>query len=78
MEERSNGFLLQSVKTGSGTSDLDKLDVSLTHTFLDVQGIQLPGSVTVTQFATVEKWAYSLADCEAMTGVSVEVRAPNQ
>jgi len=73
-----NGFLLQSVKTGAGTRDLDKWDANFTYTFQGVQGIQLPEGVTVTQFATGEKWAYSLADCKAMTGVKVEVRAPNQ
>jgi TonB family protein len=76
--EGPNGFLLQSVKTGGGTSNPDKWDASFTYTFLDVQGIQLPSNVTVTQFATGEKWAYSLTDCKAMTGVKVEVRAPNQ
>jgi hypothetical protein len=73
-----HGFLLQSVKTGAGTSDLDKWDANFTYTFQDAQGIQLPGTVSVTQFATGEKWAYSLADCKATIGVKVEVRAPNQ
>jgi hypothetical protein len=73
-----SGFLLQSVKTGAGTSDLDKWDANFTYAFQDVQGIQLPGGVTVTAFATGEKWAYSLADCEAITGVKVEARALNQ
>jgi len=73
-----SGFLLQSVKTGAGTSDLDKWDANFTYAFQDVQGIQLPGGVTVTAFATGEKWAYSLADCKATIGVKVEVRAPNQ
>jgi TonB family protein len=73
-----NGFLLQSVKTGGGTSDLDKWGAGFTYTFQGVQGFQIPEGVTVTQFATGEKWAYSLADCKATTGVKVEVQAPNQ
>jgi len=73
-----NGFLLQSVKTGPGTSDLDKWDATFTYTFQGIQGVQLPGGVTVTQSATGEKWAYSLDDCKAVTGVKLEVRAPIQ
>ena len=72
-----NGFRLQSVKTGSGTSDLDKWDANFTYTFHGVQGVQLPDGVTVTQLATGEKWAYSLNDCTAVIGVKVEVRSPN-
>jgi hypothetical protein len=34
--------------------------------------------VTVTQSRTGEKWAYSLNDCKAITGIKVKVRAPNQ
>jgi hypothetical protein len=72
----SNGFQLQSVKTGSGTNDLDKWDANFTYTFQGVQGVQLPSSVTVTQSATGEKWAYSLEDCKAMTGVKLDVQSP--
>jgi hypothetical protein len=73
-----NGFLLRSVKTGGGTSDLNKWDADFTYTFQDVQGIQIPDSVTVIQIATGEKWTYFLTDCKAMTGVKVEARAPHQ
>jgi hypothetical protein len=73
-----NGYLLQSVNTGPGTSDLDKWDASFTYTFQGLQGIQLPSGVTVTQSRTGEKWAYSLTGCKVMTGVKVGVRAPNQ
>jgi hypothetical protein len=71
-----NGFLIQSVKTGPGTNDLDKWDANFTYTFQGIQGVQLPGGVTVTQSATGETWAYSLDDCKAVTGVKLEVRAP--
>jgi hypothetical protein len=73
-----NGFLLQSVKTGPSTSDLDKWDANFAYTFQGIQGVQVPSSVTVTQSATGEKWAYSLDDCKVMIGVKVEVRAPNK
>ncbi|HWE87012.1 MAG TPA: hypothetical protein VG267_18855 [Terracidiphilus sp.] len=72
------GFLLKSVRTGSGTSNQDAWDAYFAYTYQGVQGIQLPGTVAVTQSATGEKWGYSLTDCKAATGITLKVEAPKR
>ncbi|HWE85104.1 MAG TPA: hypothetical protein VG267_09180 [Terracidiphilus sp.] len=71
-----NGYLLQSVKTGSGSTEDGSWDSSFGYQYRNVSGFQIPGEVSVTQQATGEKWDYSLDDCKTMTGVSLQVQAP--
>ena len=72
-----NGYLLQSVKVGPGTGDQNKSNARFDYTFQNVQGFQLPATAAVTQYASGEKWFYTLTDCKTMTGIKVNVRAPN-
>lgn len=71
-----NGYLLQSVKTGSGADSHVSWDAVFVYRYQSVQGFQIPVEVAVTQMATGEKWDYSINDCKAMTGTPVNVGAP--
>lgn len=71
-----NGYLLQSVKTGSGAADDGTWTASFVYQYQSIDGFQIPGAVSVTQQATGEKWAYSLTDCKTMTGVTLKVLPP--
>jgi hypothetical protein len=71
-----NGYLLQSVKTGSGAGSQASWDAIFEYQYQTIQGFQLPAKVAVTQVATGEKWDYSLDDCKAVTGKVVNVQAP--
>jgi len=72
------GYRLQSVKISPDTSSNGKWESTFAYSFQAVQGFQLPSVVTVTQQATAETWRYSLNDCKAVTGISVEVEAPRR
>jgi hypothetical protein len=73
-----NGYLLQSVKTGSGADSHVSWDAVFAYRYQNIQGFQIPAGVAVTQMATGEKWEYSLDDCKAVTGTVVNVRAPEK
>ena len=73
-----NGYLLQSVKTGSGAEGQASWDAIFAYRYQNIQGFQLPAEVAVTQVATGEKWDYSLDDCKAMTGAVVNLQAPKK
>ena len=71
-----NGYLLQSVKTGSGADSHVSWDAVFAYRYQTVQGFQIPINATVTQVSTGEKWEYSLDDCKAVTETVINVRAP--
>lgn len=71
-----NGYLIQSVKTGSGTEAQTSWEAIFSYHYQNIQGFQLPAEVAVTQMATGEKWEYSLDDCKVVTGTVVNVQAP--
>lgn len=73
-----NGYLIQSVKTGSGAGTQTSWDAIFAYRYQNIQGFQLPAEVAVTHAATGEKWDYSLGDCKAVTGTVVNVQAPNK
>jgi hypothetical protein len=73
-----DGYLLQSVKTGSGTEASTLWSAIFAYHYQKVQGFQVPGEIDVTQVATREKWDYSLDDCKAMTGTVIKVQAPEK
>ena len=70
-----NGYLLQSVKTGSGADSRVSWDAVFAYRYQTVQGFQIPINAAVTQMSTGEKWEYSLDDCKAVTGTVINVRA---
>jgi hypothetical protein len=53
-----NGYLLQSVKTGSGADSHVSWDAVFAYRYQTVQGFQIPINATVTQVSTGEKWEY--------------------
>jgi len=69
-----DGFLLQSVKTGSDPTNQNSWEAGFLYRYQDVSGFQLPAEVVVTQYATGEKWDYSLSDCKAVTGKTIELQ----
>lgn len=71
-----NGYLLQSVKTGSGADPHVSWDAVFAYRYQSVQGFQIPINVAVTQMSTGEKWEYSLDDCKAVTGTVITAQAP--
>jgi hypothetical protein len=73
-----NGYLLQSVKTGSGAEAHTLWDAIFAYRYRNIQDFQLPVEVAVTQVATGEKWEYSLDDCKVVTGTVVNVQAPKK
>jgi len=73
-----NGYLLQSVKTGSGAEAQTSWDAIFAYRYQNIQGFQLPVEVAVTQPATGEKWEYSLDDCKVVTGTVLNVQAPKK
>lgn len=73
-----SSYLLQSVKTSSDISSDGKWESTFRYTYQTVQGFELPSDVTVTQQATAETWRYSLNDCKAVAGATVEVEAPRR
>ena len=73
-----DGYLVQSVKTGSGTEAQTSWNAIFTYRYQKIQGFQVPIDVAVTQVATGEKWDYSLDDCKAVTGVVLNVQAPEK
>ncbi len=73
-----NGYLIQSVKTGSRAEAQTSWDAIFAYRYQNIQGFQLPAEVVVTQVATGEKWDYSLDDCKAMTGTVLNVQAPKK
>ena len=58
-----DGYLLQSLKTGSGTGASTSWNAIFAYRYQKMQGFQIPVEVAVTQVATGEKWDYSLDDC---------------
>jgi hypothetical protein len=73
-----NGYLIQSVKTGSGAEAQTSWEAIFAYRYQNIQGFQLPVEVAVTQVATEEKWEYSLDDCKVVTGTVVNVQAPKK
>lgn len=73
-----DGYLLQSVKTGSGTEAQTSWNAIFAYRYQKTQGFQIPIEVAVTQVATGEKWDYSLDDCKAVTGTVLNVQAPEK
>jgi hypothetical protein len=73
-----DGYLLKSVKTGSGADAQASWSNIFAYRYENIQGFQLPVEVAVTQLATGERWDYSLADCRATTGTVVNVQAPKK
>jgi hypothetical protein len=71
-----SGYLLQSVKTGSGADSHVSWDAVFAYRYQNIRGFQIPVGVAVTQMATGEKWEYSLEDCKAVTGTVIKVQAP--
>jgi hypothetical protein len=67
------GYLLQTVKIGSGASNQSAWDSSFVYRYEAVQGFTLPSEVIVTQIATGERWDYTLDDCKTIAGKSLEV-----
>jgi hypothetical protein len=74
----SDGYLLRSVKTSSDVSSDAKWESSFTYEYQKIQGFELPSVVTVTQEASGETWRYSLNDCKAVAGISINVEAPKR
>jgi hypothetical protein len=72
----SDGFLLQSVKTGSTTDAASAGEATFAFTYQTANGFQIPSLVAVTR-ATGESWHYALTDCKVMKGVVLEVRPPD-
>jgi hypothetical protein len=73
-----NGYLIQSVRTGSGTEAGTSWDAIFVYRYQTIQSFQLPAEVAVTQVATGEKWDYSLDDCKAVTGTVINLQAPKK
>jgi hypothetical protein len=71
-----DGFLLDSIKTGSTTDATSAGEARFTFTYQTVQGFQLPSLVAVDP-TTKETWHYALTDCKVMKGVVLEVRPPD-
>lgn len=71
-----NGYLIHSVKTGSGADAQGSWNAIFSYDYQNIQGFQLPADVAVTQAATGESWDYSLSDCKAVTGEVLNVQAP--
>ncbi|NUQ27242.1 MAG: hypothetical protein HOQ35_01810 [Acidobacteriaceae bacterium] len=70
-----NGFLLSSVATGNTTETAVTRDATFAFAYQQVQGFQLPASVTIKP-ATPEVWHYTLNDCKATTGITIEIGLP--
>jgi hypothetical protein len=70
-----NGYLLQSLKTSSDVQSDIRWESTFGFSYQAVQGFQIPSVVTVTG-ATPERWQYSLSDCKAVSGITLEVGAP--
>lgn len=70
-----DGYLLQSVKTGSRTEGQASWNAIFTYRYQKIQGFQVPIDVEVTQVATGEKWNYSLDDCKTLSGIVLNVQA---
>lgn len=73
-----DGYLIQSVKIGSGIETQASWDAIFAYRYQNIQGFQLPAEVAVTQVATGEKWDYSLDNCKTMTGTVLNVQAPKK
>jgi hypothetical protein len=73
-----NGYLLQSVKTGSGVDAQTSWDAIFAYRYQEIQGFQIPVEVAVTQVATGEKWEYSVDGCKVVSGIVVNVQAPEK
>lgn len=73
-----DGYLLQSVKTGSGAEASTSWNAIFAYHYQKIQGFQIPVEIAVTQVATEETWDYSLDDCKAVTGTVINVQAPEK
>jgi len=71
-----NGFLLQSVRTGSGAIDDGTWNADFAYKYQSIGGFQIPASASVTQETTKEKWDYVLTECKAVSGVTLNVLPP--
>jgi hypothetical protein len=70
-----DGYLLQSVRTGSTAGTDTAGEATFAYTYQTVQGFQLPSDVTITP-PTNEVWRVTLTDCKAMSGVALQVAPP--
>jgi len=70
-----DGYLLQSVRTGSTAGSDTGEEVTFAYTYQTVQGFQLPSDVAITP-PTNEVWRIALTDCKAMSGVVLQVAPP--
>ena len=71
-----DGYLLQSVKTGSSNDSQTGWNAIFAYHYQRIQGFQLPVEMAVTQVATGEKWEYSLDGCKVAKGVVLNVQPP--
>lgn len=71
-----NGFLLETIKTGSTTDTISIGEATFSFTYQAVRGFQIPASVAIVQ-ASKESWYYTLTDCKVVSGVTIEVSPPS-
>lgn len=71
-----NGFLLDSIKTGSTTDTTSIGEAAFTFTYQGVRGFQLPSAVAIVP-TSKESWHYALTDSKVMTGIPLEVGPPS-
>jgi hypothetical protein len=69
-----NGFLLESVRTGSPSGDTGG-DATFAYTYQTVQGFQLPLEITVSP-ATTKPWHFALNDCKIVNSIIIHVAPP--
>lgn len=70
-----DGYLLQSLRTGSTAGPGTGGEVTFAYTYQTVQEFRLPSEVTVTP-PTNEIWRVAFTDCKAMSGVVLQVAPP--
>jgi hypothetical protein len=66
-----DGYLLQSISTGSSPSEL----ATFNYTYQTLQGIQLPLEITVMP-ARSDPWRYALSGCKAVKGIVIKSGLP--
>jgi hypothetical protein len=70
-----DGYLLKTLKMSTAPETNTTAQNTFAYTFQDIQGVQLPASISVTT-AIPESWRFSLSDCKATIGKVINVAPP--